>query len=184
MGWIGRHHSRAVLGSNGGKRVLSIWTGCAQLLCAQLLCALLWGRCLAAKRYDLTPPALTATGELSYESDAAERLRSELRAMQASQGERIWTCGLGAGAAILLSQHHMRPKQLPALELSCEGFSRTSLPQQAEAHSLRNELDAAKLAALRQQEAVAAAEAAAAAAQQQLEAQREGEGVLQVRRAV
>lgn len=41
-------------------------------------------------------------------------------------------------------------------------------------------MDAAKLAALRQQEAVAAAEAAAAAAQQQLEAQREGEGVLQV----
>ena len=51
---------------------------------------------------------------------------------------------------------------------------------QAEAHSLRNELDASKLAALRQQEAVAAAEAGAAAAQQQLEAQREAEGVLQV----
>lgn len=55
---------------------------------------------------------------------------------------------------------------------------------QAEAHSLRNELDAAKLSALRQQEAVAAAEAAAAVAQQQLEAQREGEGVLQVGAAV
>lgn len=73
-------------------------------------------------------------GELSYESDAAERLRSELRAVQ------------------------------------------------AEGHSLRNDLDAAKLAHLRLQEAAYAAEAAAAAAAQQLEAQREGEGVLQVGR--
>ena len=51
---------------------------------------------------------------------------------------------------------------------------------QAEAHSLRNELDAAKLQHLRLQEAAAAAEAATAAAAAQLEAQREGEGVLQV----
>lgn len=51
---------------------------------------------------------------------------------------------------------------------------------QAEAHSLRNELDGAKLQHLKLQEAAAAAEAAASAAQQQLEAQREEEGVLQV----
>ena len=51
---------------------------------------------------------------------------------------------------------------------------------QADAHSLRNELDGAKLQHLRLQEEAAAARAAAQAAQQQLEAQREGEGVLQV----
>lgn len=51
---------------------------------------------------------------------------------------------------------------------------------QAEAHSLRNELDGAKLQHLRLQEAAAAAEASAAAAAQQLEAQQESEGVLQV----
>lgn len=51
---------------------------------------------------------------------------------------------------------------------------------QAEAHSLRNDLDSAKLQHMRLQEAAAAAEEAAAAAQRQLEAQREGEGVVQV----
>lgn len=78
-----------------------------------------------------THPPTPLAGELSYESDAAERLRSELRAVQ------------------------------------------------AEAHGLRNELDAAKLQHMRLQEAAGAAEAAAGGAAQQLEAQRESEGVLQ-----
>lgn len=73
-------------------------------------------------------PVQRALGELSYESDAAERLRGELRGMQ------------------------------------------------AEAHALRNELDAARVERLRLEQALAAAEASVAAAAAAAAEAREAEG--------
>lgn len=141
----------------------------------------------------------SAAGELSYESDAAERLRSELRAMQVGLANALLAHegGREAAAALLLVVLHQRGFCGKCAAAQAGGSTETAAvcslrsmqpvfscadhsSMQAEAHSLRNELDGAKLQHLRLQEAAAAAEAAAEAAQRQLEAQRDGEGMLQV----
>lgn len=54
-----------------------------------------------------------AAGELSYESDAAERLRSELRAMQVLAGTVLMSCQLWMpylpSVGVLLRSTHVLP---------------------------------------------------------------------------
>ena len=69
--------------------------------CAHPLCLARWHfmvptlACPGVHQNSLLCPLTFVPGELSYESDAAERLRSELRAMQA-RGERNVLCHVQA----------------------------------------------------------------------------------------